>query len=94
VGKIEGIEGIEEIEECTTTGIVDLTQTNTPEEVNSHENAFTDVKTLTERKINVPDRIVLFDGKKTKVINFESCEPLDYLKLCVSLNFYKEEGVV
>lgn len=53
-----------------------------------------EVKTLTERKINVPDRIVLFDGKISKIIGFESCDPLIYLRLCIALNFYSEEGMI
>lgn len=67
-----------------------------PAETNflAEANASTEIKSLTERKINVPDRIVLHDGKKTKIINFESCEPLTYLKLCIDLNFCSEEGMI
>ena len=54
----------------------------------------TAIKTLTERKLNVPDKIVLCDGKETKAIDFKSCEALEYLKLCISLNFYSEEGII
>ena len=53
-----------------------------------------EVKTLTERKLSVPDRIVLSDGKETRSIDFKSCEPLDYLRLCISLNFCSEDGVI
>jgi hypothetical protein len=52
------------------------------------------VLTLTERKLVIPDRIILFDGKETRTVEFKSCETLDYLKLCVSLNFYSEEGTI
>ena len=52
------------------------------------------IKTLSERKLNIPDKIVLFDGIETKMIHFSSCNPLDYLKLCIELNFYSEEGIV
>jgi hypothetical protein len=65
-------------------GEIGFTETHSPAEVRS----------LTERKINVPDRIVLSDGKKTKIVNFESCEPLTYLRLCIDLNFCSEEGMI
>jgi hypothetical protein len=52
------------------------------------------VRTLTERKLNVPDRIIVFDGTESRAVEFKSCETLEYLKLCVSLNFYSEEGTI
>jgi hypothetical protein len=52
------------------------------------------IKTLTERKLNVPDRMVLFDGKTTKIIRFDSTDPLTYLRLCIDLNFYTEDGMI
>lgn len=52
------------------------------------------INSLTERIVQVPDKIILSDGKETRSISFESCEPLEYLKLCVSMKFYSEKGVV
>jgi len=49
---------------------------------------------LNARRLNVPDKIILSDGIITKEVTFESCEPLQYLQICVGLHFYNEEGVV
>lgn len=48
----------------------------------------------TERKINVPDKITISDGTSKKTITFDTCEALEYLKLCVSLHLWNEEGVI
>jgi len=51
-------------------------------------------KSMTQRTINVPDQIVLSDGTTTKTIDFKTCEAFEYLRLCISLRFYNEEGVI
>jgi hypothetical protein len=49
---------------------------------------------LSGRKLVVPDKIILSDGKTTKTVEFKDCEAIEYLKLCIGLHFCKEDGII
>lgn len=49
---------------------------------------------MSERIINVPDRIIIRSETKISTIKMEDMPIAEYLKICISMNFYNEEGVI
>jgi hypothetical protein len=49
---------------------------------------------LNERTINIPDKILVKAGKVNIEVSTLDMSGVDYLKLCISLGFWSEEGVI
>ena len=48
-----------------------------------------------DRKVVVPERIIITDGTDLKkVVEFKNTDGLEYLKLCISMKFYNEDGMI